>query len=114
MRLALEDLTPGMILAADLQETGGRLLLPAKTALTERHLRYFQMRGVVDVEVEDGEGGAGEPGAAIDPARRTEAGTRIAAIFRHADLTNPAVAQVFAYCVARELRPCGPGGRHGA
>ena len=43
MRVSLDDLKPGMTLAADLQEPGGRLLLPAATILTDRHLRYFQM-----------------------------------------------------------------------
>ena len=37
MRVSLDDLKPGMTLAADLQEPGGRLLLPAATILTDRH-----------------------------------------------------------------------------
>jgi hypothetical protein len=55
MRCRLDDLKPGMILAANLLEPGGRMLLPAATELTDRHLRYFQMWGVADAEIEGDE-----------------------------------------------------------
>jgi hypothetical protein len=110
MRLALEDLKPGMTLSVDLLEAGGRLLLPAGTALTERHLRYFQMWGVVHAEIDGGE--AAETAVPVDPAVQAEIEARITDLFRHTDRSHPAVAQVFAHCVARELRRAATAGFH--
>jgi hypothetical protein len=110
MRLALEDLKPGMTLSADLLEAGGRLLLPAGTALTDRHLRYFQMWGVLQAEIDGGE--SAEAAAPPDPALVAEVEGRLADLFRHADRSHPAVAQVFAHCVARELRRAQTAGSH--
>ena len=108
MRCRLDDLKPGMILAADLREPGGRMLLPAATALTDRHLRYFQMWGVSGAEVEGDEQDL--PNALpVDPEVRAAVEARVRSLFRHADLAHPAVAQVHAYCVARELRRAATG-----
>ncbi len=105
MRVSLDDIKPGMKLAADLQEPGGRLLLPAATVLTDRHLRYFQMWGVgeADIEEDGTETGVGDANP-LDPAVIAEAETRMAAHFRHADTSHPVVSQVFRHCLTREVR----------
>jgi hypothetical protein len=77
MRQSLEDLKPGMILAADLVETDGRLLLPLGTVLTDRHLRYFQMWGVLGVEIEGDDAEAEKP-APVDPALHAAVEARLA------------------------------------
>jgi hypothetical protein len=104
MRSSLEDLKPGMTLAADLLESGGRLLLPAGTVLTDRHLRYFQMWGVSHVDIEGGEAGSADSPITVDPAVQAEVEAALATLFRHADVSHPAVAQVYAHCLAREIR----------
>ena len=104
MRVTLDDLKPGMTLAADLQEPGGRLLLPAATVLTDRHLRYFQMWGVLGAEIEGDEVQAGGTAEPMDPALVAEAEANMAALFRHTDVNHPVVSQVLRHCVAREVR----------
>lgn len=104
MRVSLEDLTPGMTLAADLQEPGGRLLLPAATVLTDRHLRYFQMWGVGGAEIEGDEARAGGVPETADPALVAEAEANMAALFRHTDVDHPVVSQVLRHCITREVR----------
>jgi hypothetical protein len=103
MRCRLDDLKPGMILSADLREPGGRMLLPSATELTDRHLRYFQMWGVADAEIEGDETQAAAA-VPIDPRIRVAVEARVDSLFRHADRGHPAVAQVHAYVLARELR----------
>ena len=109
MRTRLDDLKPGMKLSADLLETGGRLLLPAGTELTDRHLRYFQMWGVLEAEIEGQEGETAPP-APVDPAVQAAVEARLADLFRHTDRNHPAVAQVFSHCVAREICRSAGGG----
>lgn len=105
MRVSLDNLKPGMTLAANLQEPGGRLLLPAATVLTDRHLRYFQMWGVAEAEIEgDDAQASGVDAEVVDPAVIAEAEGRTAARFRHADITHPVVSQVLRHCVEREVR----------
>ena len=98
MRTRLEDLKPGMTLSADLLETGGRLLRPAGTELTERHLRYFQMWGVLDAETV-GDDADGEAVGTIDPAAQAAIESGLADLFRHTDRSHPAVAQVFSWAL---------------
>lgn len=94
-----------MTLAADLQEPGGRLLLPAATLLTDRHLRYFQMWGVSGAEIEgDDAHAAGVEAETIDPAILAEAEAHMTSHFRHTDTSHPIVSQVLRHCVAREAR----------
>jgi hypothetical protein len=105
MRVSLDDLKPGMTLAADLQEPGGRLLLPAATVLTDRHLRYFQMWGVSEADIEsDGSETPVNEADAADPAIVAEAEANMASLFRHADTNHPVVSQVLRHCVNREIR----------
>jgi hypothetical protein len=105
MRVSFDDLKAGMTLAEDLQEPGGRLLLPAATVLTDRHLRYFQMWGIGEAEIEGDAPQAGPSDAQLgDPALIAEAETRMTSLFRHADITHPVDSQVFRHCVTREVR----------
>ncbi len=105
MRITVDNLRPDMVLAADIVDGGGRLLLPAGTALTERHLRYCQMWGIPDADVagddppptDDGAGG-------LDPAAIASAEARVRPRFRHADLGHPAVEALFRHCVHTAAR----------
>ncbi len=105
MRVSLDEITAGMTLASDLQEPGGRLLLPASTVLTDRHLRYFQMWGIQEADIE-GEPARPDPdhAEAADPVLVAEAEARIASLFRHTDTSHPVVSQVLHHCVRREVR----------
>jgi hypothetical protein len=105
MRVSLDDIKAGMTLASDLQEPGGRLLLPAQTVLTDRHLRYFQMWGILDADIEGEQVLAGQDHAELaDPALVAEAEARMASHFRHTDTNHPVVSQVLQHCVTREVR----------
>jgi hypothetical protein len=43
---------PGMVLAAPVTDRRGRLLIPAETALTERHVEALKMWGIPQIEVD--------------------------------------------------------------
>lgn len=103
MRVNLDNLRTDMVLAADIVDGAGRLLLPKGTSLTEKHLRYCQMWGIADAEIAGEEREeAAEP--AIDPARLAEAEQAVAARFLHADRTHPAVDALFRHVVLAQLR----------
>ena len=97
------DLEVGMVLSEDVFDPQGRLLLPADTVLTERHLRAFQMWGLAMIRIRGEEEGQPEP-AAITPERLIEAEERVRPRFRHNDLGGALVDELFRYCVGREAR----------
>lgn len=99
MHVSIDAVEAGMELAADINDANGRLLLPAGTTLTDKHIRYFQMWGILQIDVvADGVVIDAEP--VVDPALLSAAETALAPRFAHTDRRHPAVAALFAYCVA--------------
>ncbi len=48
----IEDVQPGMVLAADLRTTQGRLLLPLGSPITSEHLRIARIWGITEADVQ--------------------------------------------------------------
>jgi hypothetical protein len=97
MRLSVDNLEEGMVLAADISDATGRLLLPAGTAVNSRHLRYCQMWGVLEVEiVGDDPAPSDEP--ALDPERLTAARAELEPRFRHVDVAHPLIDALLTHC----------------
>jgi hypothetical protein len=78
--VALEDAEAGMVLAADLKDAGGAVLLPAGTALSEASLKSLARRGVEQVSVV-----ADEPAETDEQkeAERLRQLGRLERLFRH-------------------------------
>jgi hypothetical protein len=104
MRVALDQLRSDMALAADIVDTGGRLLLPKGTVLTEKHLRYCQMWGIADADIQGGPAPSEPAPAAIDPARLEAAENRLRPRFRHLDLMHPVIAALFRHAAEAGAR----------
>ncbi len=102
-----------MVLAENVSDLQGRLLVPEGTALTERHLRAFQMLGIPCLKVR----GAGEEEAVapvISPELRAAATTRLRERMQHQDLTHPAIIEIMQFAIEREARLMASGERPGA
>jgi hypothetical protein len=99
MRVCLENLQPEMVLAADIVDGIGRLLLPGGTVLSDKHLRYCQMWGVTDAEIVGDQPVEDSDTVTIDPAALASAEADVRPAFRHCDLSHPVVEAVFKHCV---------------
>ena len=99
MRVSLENLRPDMTLAADIVDGLGRLLLPGGTVLTEKHLRYCQMWGVMEADIAGDEPIEDPEMVALDPAALAAAEAEVRPLFRHCNLTHPVVDALFKHCV---------------
>ena len=93
-----------MVLAADIVDSGGRLLLPNGTVLTDKHLRYCQMWGIAETEIEGTEETGPDSDPAFDPAAVAQVEASVGARFTHADRGHRAIAALFRHCVERHLR----------
>ena len=104
MRVSLENLRAEMVLAADVVDGGGRLLLPNGTALTDKHLRYCQMWGITEAEVIGAEGSEPANDATLDPELVARVEATLTVRFEPIDRTHPAIAPLFQHCVQRLLK----------
>lgn len=100
IRLPLDKLQTGMVLAEDLRNDSGRFLLAKGTELEDKHLRVFRIWGLFEVPV-DGSGEPDEVPADIPPdlLQKAEAVTR--ARFFANDPDHPALAGLRQFCCLR-------------
>lgn len=98
----IADLHEGMILQANLYDRRGRLLIPARTALSERHLAGLKVWGVEAVDVHDPSAG---PVASdeLDPATIEAAQAELAPLFQNTP-PHPVTQKIFERCVLRRAR----------
>ena len=103
MKVSLDDLQVDMVLAQEITDAGGQLLVSAGQPITDKHLRIFRMIGVGEVEVE-GESASPEEPANIDPAKLAAAEERLRPRFRHTDLEHPVIEALFRHCSLAEAK----------
>ncbi len=107
--LNLDDLQPGMTLAAPVKDRAGRVLLASGQEITDKALRIFRMWGVTEAEIEGvnaDEAAAMRP-ADVDPEALHAAEVRAAELFRHCKLGNPVVRELFRLATIRAARKQG-------
>ena len=107
MRVSLDNLRAEMVLAADIVDGGGRLLLPNGTALTDKHLRYCQMWGIAEAEVVGDEPPEPADDATFDPELVAKTEAALALRFGPIDREHPAIAPLFRHCVQVQLKKGG-------
>jgi hypothetical protein len=102
--VSTENLIPGMLLAADVRDRNGRLLLKAGAELTDKHLYILRTWGIVEAEVvnadENQQASAGA--VAMDPELWAGILAEITPLFRHTDLSHPAIKELMRIRVIRE------------
>lgn len=106
--LRLDELQPGMVLAADAVHLNGRVLLRAGAALTEQHLRMFHMWGLSEADIAgiDQERLTATAEDA-DPAHVNALRAALNERFRFTDSTHPAIAELFRWCLEQQVRESG-------
>lgn len=106
-RLPLSALKQGMVLADDVRDRNGRLLLEAGLVLEERHLRIFKIWGIAEVFVEADEEPPDPPEERGMTKEMLEAAEQYQrARFAHNDLQNELIAVLLAFCVDATAKRC--------
>lgn len=78
----------GMVLAADIMDKRGRLLIPAGKELSERHVGALSQWGVDRIEVE-GDGPEGADGGEVEPWALDQAASEIDLLFSRVNRQHP-------------------------
>lgn len=103
--LPLDAIKSGMVLASDVKDRNGRILLSAGSEITERHLRIFKMWGILTVQVQ-GEETVQSP-LPVTSERDSEQIERVEKevekLFCHHDLSHPFIKELFRLAILEHL-----------
>ncbi|MEJ2639131.1 MAG: HDOD domain-containing protein [Desulfosarcinaceae bacterium] len=93
--ITLEALDEGRVLAADVHDINGRLLLSQGQVLGANHLRVLKIWGITEVEVSGDAEEALAAETALDPDQLAAAEAAVAAMFDQLDLTHETMAFIY-------------------
>ncbi len=103
--IKLKDILPGMILAKDVKDLSGRVLLIAGNRLSENHTKIFRSWGITEVCTES-------EAAPKDPEKKMidtespgykKAEKELQDLFRYTDMNNPVVKEMFQLSLERKI-----------
>ncbi len=93
----IRNLKTGMVLADDVKDIKGRLLLPKGRPIGPEHIRIFKIWGIPQVPVAEAPPQEeGLPTPVIDPARLDAVRSKLDNRFRLTDRRHPAIQEIFA------------------
>lgn len=101
----IDNLEVGMVLAADVHDRTGRLLLGTGSALTRKHLMIFRTWGVEEADIEGVEGDELTAQLPADVTREVLDGA-IASLephFRHAGMGNSAIRELLRLAALKKV-----------
>lgn len=102
----IDNLMPGMVLAADVCDRNGRLLLGSGSELIEKHIYIFRTWGVLEADIigveEDNDGHTFTND--IDPDLWAAAEAEVRPMFRHADLDHPAIVELLHISILKKAQ----------
>jgi len=101
--ISISELKPDMILADDVRDRTGRLLMSSGTVLTPKYIKICKIWGVVEADIS----GISSEDMETSAMKRFDASTIAAAEeavrkrFSHSDMDHPAVREFFRLCTLR-------------
>lgn len=101
--ISVADAQAGMVLASDVTDRRGRLLIPAGRDLDDKHLQALRMWGITAVEV-DGEDPAAGGESALDPVHLGRAREILSDRLRNLPMDHPLVLTLVELALPRLAR----------
>ncbi len=105
-KVAIENIETGMVLASDVHDRSGRMLLGAGAELTQKHLVIFRTWGVLEADIE-GHGsdeGPDQIPADVDPLELAAAEQALAPLFQHTNQAHPAIIELMRFAALRKVQ----------
>ncbi len=105
-RVKTESLQEGMVVASDVKNIDGMLLIPSGSTLSMRQIDILQAWGVAEIEVEvTGDGDAdSDPLTKLSPEVLAQMTAELKALFWNPDEAHPVFAEVFKLMLQRGAR----------
>jgi hypothetical protein len=104
-RLNLDEISAGMVLAANVLDRNGRILLKGGLEITDKHLTILKQWGVTDAEIKDMNRDEITAAAVqgLDPEALGHAEEHFKGLFRHTDREHPFFLELFRLSVIRHV-----------
>jgi hypothetical protein len=105
-KVAIENIETGMVLAGDVHDRSGRMLLGAGAELTQKHLVIFRTWGVLEADIEGhgSDNSADAIPADVDPLELAAAEQALAPLFRHTNINHPAIIELIKLAALRKVQ----------
>jgi HD-like signal output (HDOD) protein len=91
----INKLEPGMVLADEVRDISGRLLLGKGKTIQPDHFRVFNIWGVTEVNIRGNNGDKEEAKPNLDPKQIEKIKESTLQVFSHNDLNHPAIKEIF-------------------
>jgi hypothetical protein len=103
--IPVDALEAGMVLACDVQDRNGRLLLGAGSALTGKHLMIFRTWGVIEVDIEGVDDLSIDMKVPVDISAEAlvESRKSLEVLFMHSNLDHPFVQELMRLAATRKV-----------
>jgi HD-like signal output (HDOD) protein len=112
--VSIEQLDPGMILAEDIKDMNGRMLISSGVRIEAQHIRVLKMWGICEVSVEGDDPVPEESQSDVNTEQMDLAGREIVKTFADLDLENPTIKEIVKLSIPyRALRPSWKSGSRG-
>ena len=90
-----DKIKSGQILAREVYDINGRLLLSKGHLIAANHIRIFKIWGISEVCLEGGACHDDAPNPSLEPATIEQTKKNLISLFCHVDLEHPATAEIF-------------------
>ena len=105
-KVSIENIEIGMVLASDVHDRSGRMLLGAGSELTQKHLVIFRTWGVPEADIA-GQGSdvtAEQIPEDVDPLELAAVEQALAPLFRHTNRFHPAIIELMRLAALRKVQ----------
>lgn len=105
-KVAIENIEAGMILAGDVHDRSGRLLLGSGAELTRKHLVIFRTWGVLEADIAGlgSDEAASQIPADVDLLELAAAEETLIPLFRHTNRSHPAVIELMRLAALKKVQ----------
>lgn len=102
-RLNIDEVQAGMVLAADVIDRNGRVLLKSGLSVTDKHLTILKQWGITDADIQDvdREEITAKATEGLDPELLSKTETKYQELFIHTDRRHPFIQELFRLSVLR-------------
>lgn len=98
--IRINQVKPGMVLACDVTDRTGRVILRAGLTLAEGHLKTLRSWGVTEADIQEEETEKAEEKFEVPASVET----KIKEAFHHTDQTHPAMKELFRLSLLYQLK----------
>ncbi|MFW6179931.1 MAG: HDOD domain-containing protein [Desulfohalobiaceae bacterium] len=97
VKIATQNIQPGMVTKQDIKDKNGRLILPQETSIEQKHIRMLKMWGIYEVDIEqEGEEPPQEPKASsLSKEQLKTAGKMIGPRYARTNTDHPCIKEIF-------------------